>query len=129
VSEMSDYERRWEAEAARLVASGDIDTDTVRELLILSCHSSQIADAYFTTRLDHQQLLTTLLGLAIEDYSGNAQMTASYWVSRFPLGTLANHIPELEAIAANEWDSVAVHARRTLEALARPLPPQRGDGE
>jgi hypothetical protein len=67
--------------------------------------------------LNSEELLGVLLGLAAEDYSGDAQMTASFWVSRFPPSRLASRVPELEAVAANEWDSVAVHARRALEAV------------
>ena len=50
-------------------------------------------------------------------YSGDAQMTSAYWVSRFPVRMLKLHVAELDAIAANEWDSVAVHARGVLEAV------------
>lgn len=113
----SDYERWRESEAARLVGTGRADTDTVRELLVLACHSSPVARRFFEDRLDSEELLGVLLGLAIEDYSGDAQMTASYWVSRFPASMLAPHAAELAAVAANEWDSVAVHARRALAAL------------
>ena len=48
----SDYERWREAEAARLVASGRIDTDAVRELLVLACHSSPVAQQFFEGRQD-----------------------------------------------------------------------------
>jgi hypothetical protein len=113
---LSDYEQRGESEAARLVALGRVDADTVRELLILSCHSSPLAEQFFEGRLGSEQLLRVLLGLAVDDYSGDAQMTASYWVSRFPSGMLMSHLQSLEAIAANEWDSVAVHARKALKA-------------
>jgi hypothetical protein len=110
------YERR-EAETARLVATGRTDADTLRELLILACHSSPQARRFFEARLGSEELLGVLLGLAVEDYSGDAQMTASYWVSRFPVGMLAAHVPALEAIAVNEWASVAVHAQRALAAV------------
>jgi hypothetical protein len=109
-----DYERWREAEASRLIASGCQDTETVRDLLILSCHSSPLAHRFFEDRLGSAELLRVLLALSVEDYSGDAQMTASYWVSQFPPDMLAAHIPELETIAANEWDSVAVHARQAL---------------
>jgi hypothetical protein len=112
-----DYERWRESEAARLIASGRADTDTVRELLILYCHSSPLAHQFFEERLGSEGLLKVLLKLATDDYSGDAQMTASYWVSRFSPGMLAAHVPELEAIAANEWGSVAVHAKRAVEAV------------
>ncbi len=115
----SDYEWWRETEAARLIATGLADTDTVRELLILSCHSSPLAERFFEDRLDSAELLGVLLGLAVEDYSGDAQMTASYWLSRFPPDMLAPHAAELAAVAANEWDSVAVHARRALAALGQ----------
>lgn len=113
----NDYEKWRETEAARLVASGSVDTDTMRELLILSCHSSPLAKQFFEAHLNSEELLAVLLGLAVEDYSGDAQMTASYWVSRFPSSLLARHALELEAIADNDWDSVSIHARRALEAI------------
>jgi hypothetical protein len=99
------------------VASGSIDTDTVRELLILSCHSSPLAQQFFEAHLNSEELLAVLLGLAVEDYSGDAQMTASYWASRFPSSLLAPHVLKLEAIAVNDWGSVSIHARRALEAI------------
>src|SRR5438270_135269 len=94
------YEQWRESEAGRVLATGRTDTDIVRELLILSCHSSPLARRYFEERLGNEVLLGVLLGLAFEDYSGDAQMTASYWVSRFPPVMLEAHIPELKAIAA-----------------------------
>ena len=115
----SDYERWRESEARRLIGTGRADTDTVRELLVLSCHSSPLAEQFFEDRLGSEALLGVLLGLAVEDYSGDAQMTASYWVSRFPPALLAPHAAELAAIAANEWGSVSVHARRALAALGQ----------
>ena len=116
---LSDYERWRETEAARLVGTGRADADTVRELLILACHSSPAARRFFEERLGSGELLGVLLGLAVEDYSGDAQMTAAYWVSRFPPASLAPHAAELAAVAANEWDSVAVHGRRALAALGQ----------
>lgn len=111
------YEQWRESEAARLLATGRADTDTIRELLILSCHSSPLAEQFFEDRLGSEGLLCALLGLAVDDYSGDAQMTASFWVSRFPIDMLASHAVELETVAANEWDSVSVHARRALAAV------------
>jgi hypothetical protein len=64
-------------------------------------------------------VLRVLLGLAVDDYSGDAQMTASYWAARFPPALLAPYSAALTAVAANEWDSVSVHARRALEAIAQ----------
>ena len=113
----SEYKQWRESEAARLLATGRTDTDTVRELLVLSCHSSPLARQFFEDRLESEELLNVLLGLAIEDYSGDAQMTASYWVSRFPSRMLSAHVAELETVAANEWDSVGIHAREALEAI------------
>ncbi len=110
-----DYSAWRESKAAEWLATGRSDTDTVRELLILACHSSPLACRFFEDRLDSEGLLKTMLGLAVEDYSGDAQMTASYWVSRFPPRMLAPHIAVLTEVASNEWDSVAVHARRALE--------------
>ena len=118
--ETPDNYTQWrEAEAARLAMLGRIDTETVRGLLILSCHSSPLAHRFFEERLDNEELLSVLLALAVEDYSGDAQMTASYWVSQFPPAMLAPHATELAAVAANEWGSVAVHAREALELVLR----------
>jgi hypothetical protein len=107
----------WEMEAVKLIEHGRTDVDTVRELLILACHSSPIAKSYFAERLNHEALLKTLIILATEDYSGDAQMTASYWLSRFSKDLLVHHKAELAVIATNEWDSVAVHARRAIADL------------
>ncbi len=114
----SGYEQWRESEAARLIATGRADTDTVRELLILACHASPLARRFFEDRLDSKAMLGVLVGLAVEDYSGDAQMTASYWVSRFPVGLLACHKTELGLMAANECESVSIHARRALNAIA-----------
>jgi hypothetical protein len=73
----SDRGRWQESEAARLVATGRTDTDTVRGLLILACRSSPLARRFFEDRLGSEELLSVLLGLAADDYSGDAQMTAS----------------------------------------------------
>lgn len=113
----SECERWRESEVARLIATGRSDTDIVRELLILSCHSSQPANQFFEERLANEALLAVLLGLAIDDYSGDAQMTASYWLSRFPVEVLARRAAELAIVAANEWDSVSSRAQRALDAI------------
>lgn len=113
----ADYDCWRETEAARLVATGRMDTDSVRQLLILECHSSPLARQFFEDRLSNGELLNILIRLAVDDYSGDAQMTGSYWVSRFPVSMLKTHIAQLEVIAANDWDSVAVHARKVLEAI------------
>ena len=83
---------------------------------------SPLACRFFEDRLNNEELLNTLLGLAVEDYSGDAQMTASYWVSRFPPSMLAPHVAVLAEIASNEWDSVSVHARRALEQCRASAP-------
>ena len=111
------YEQWLESEAARLVAMERTDTDTIRALLVLSCHSSPLARQFFADRLDSEALLGVLLALAVDDYSGDAQMTAADWVSQFPPAMLAPHAATLAVVAANEWDSVAFHARQALEAL------------
>jgi hypothetical protein len=65
VESPGDYERCREREAARLVASARVDTETVRELLVLSCHSSPLADQFFETHQSSEELLDVLLGLAV----------------------------------------------------------------
>ena len=120
---LNDYERWGETEAVRLIDTYRGEIDAVRELLIHSCHSSPLAERFFKERLGSEQLLGVLLGLAVEDYSGDAQMTASYWVSQFPPSMLAPHAAALAVVAANEWDSVAIHAQRALEAVAQQTHP------
>jgi hypothetical protein len=122
VGSREDYKRWRETEAARLIATGCADTNTIRELLILSCHSSLLAEQFFESRLGNAELLRVLLGLAIDDYSGDAQMTASYWISRFPVEMLSHHVSVLETVAANESDSVSVHAHRALAAIRDETP-------
>ena len=119
---LTDYEQWREADAERLIATGGTDIDAVRELLVLSCRSSPLADRFFECRLSSEPLLSVLLGLAVEDYSSDAQMTASYWVSRFPRDMLVPHAAALAAVAANEWESVSVHARKVLEAVTQQRP-------
>ena len=113
----SDFERRLEAQVAALVATEKFDIETVRELLILDCHSSPTARRFFENHIDNQEILAVLIQLAIDDHSGDAQMNASYWISRFSVGMLKAYITQLATIASNEWDSVAVHARKALEAV------------
>jgi hypothetical protein len=113
MADRGEYERWRESEAERLIASGRVDTDTVRELLILTCHSSPLARQFFKDRLGNEATLSVLLGLAIEGYSGDAQMTASYWVSQFPADLLRLHVSELEMLLRTSGKVFrSTHAKR-----------------
>ncbi len=115
---MNDHERWFVSKAIRSIDSGHADVYGVRELLIRSCHSSAFAERFFEERLESETLLNILLQIAIEEYSGDAQMTASYWISQFPPNMLVPHTTTLAKISENGWESVAFHARRALEAIA-----------
>lgn len=91
--------------------------EIVRNLLVFDCHSSPTARNFFESHLGDEALLHTLLNMAIDDYSGDAQRTAAYRVSLQPSDLLASDVEELRRIAANEWNSVAGHARRALLKL------------
>ena len=73
---MSTYEQWRETEVQRLLATGYTDRDTIRQLLIFACHSSPQARGFFADRTPDATLLDMLLDIAVEDYSGDAQMTA-----------------------------------------------------
>ncbi|WP_179033139.1 hypothetical protein [Paenibacillus kribbensis] len=60
----------------------------VRELLIDSTHGIQKAKTYFEERLDDKLLLDLLVEFSTDDYSTDASMTASYWISQFSEVTL-----------------------------------------
>jgi hypothetical protein len=113
----SSYDEYRELQVAALVARGQVDRDTVRELLVWSCHSSPAADDFFKRHLGDEALLDLLLDIAVDDYSGDAQMTAAYWVSQYPTALLRPRCSRLEQVAANEWDSVSLHAQEALRLM------------
>ena len=119
MNEMSTYEQWRETEAGRLLATGLNDRDTIRQLLILACHSSLLARGFFADHTSDAALLDMLLDIAVDDYSGDAQMTASEWVSQFPVELLASRASRLETVAACEIDSVAAPAREALGAVRK----------
>lgn len=116
---MNTYEQWRETEVERLLATGHTDRDTIRQLLVFACHSSPQARGFFAGHTEDAALLDSLLDIAVEDYSGDAQMTASHWVSQFPAELLAKRMSILEAIAVCENDSVAAPAREALEAVRK----------
>ena len=59
----NNYVQWLESEAARLVAMERTDTETIRALLVLSCHSSPLARRFFADRLDSEALLSVSEGL------------------------------------------------------------------
>ena len=116
---MSPYEQWCESEVERLLATGRTDRATIRQLLVFTCASSPLASGFFVERCRDTALLDMLLDIAVEDYSGDAQMAASHWVSQYPTELLAEHVSVLETIAACEVDSVAGPAREALEAVRK----------
>jgi len=73
------------------------DEPTIREQLVASCHSSQEAALYFTSRLDDRELLSLLVKIAedAEGHGGDAPMQAAYFASQFAGSLLAAHEPTL----------------------------------
>lgn len=55
------------------------DKDLIRDLLIDSTHSIQEANIFFQERLNDKALLDILVDFALDDYSSDASMTASYY--------------------------------------------------
>ena len=75
---------------------------------------------FFAARRGDAVLLDMLLEFAVEDYSGDAQMTASHWVSQFDVELLAARVAVLETVSTHEIDSVAEPAREALQAVRKP---------
>ena len=92
------------------------DKNTIRELLIDSVHSKNQAKDFFNSKLTNKELLDVLVEIAIDDYSGDARMEASYWSSKFEPELLKNIEGQLLKIQSDELDNIACHA---FVALAR----------
>ena len=88
----------------------DINKDTIRNLLIKSVHSDKIAIEFFKANLNNKHLLQILKEIAIDDYSGDARMEASYYVSQFNNDLLYEIEKDLLILQKDELDSIACHA-------------------
>ncbi|WP_226002960.1 hypothetical protein [Paenibacillus sp. BJ-4] len=86
------------------------EKNVVRELLIDSTHGKQKAKAYFEERLDDKLLLDLLVEFALDDYSTDASMTASYWISQFSEDLLRGIEENLLVLQQYELNSISVHA-------------------
>jgi len=84
--------------------------DNIRELLIESVHSDKMAVEYLKANLNNNYLLHMLKDIAIDDYSGDARMEASYWISQFNNDLLYEIEEDLLRIQQDELDSIACHA-------------------
>lgn len=82
----------------------------IRELLIDSTHGIQKAKTYFEERLDDKLLLDVLVEFALDDYSTDASMTASYWISQFSEDLLRGIEDDLLVLQQYELNSISVHA-------------------
>jgi len=86
------------------------DKDLIRDLLIDSTHSIQEASAFFQERLNDKALLDILVDVALDDYSSDASMTASYWISNFTDNLLLTIEEKLLILQDYELDNISVHA-------------------
>ncbi|WGU92395.1 hypothetical protein QJQ58_17610 [Paenibacillus dendritiformis] len=86
------------------------DKDLIRDLLIDSTHSIQEANTFFQERLNDKVLLDILVDFALDDYSSDASMTASYWISNFTENLLLTIEDKLLILQEYELDSISVHA-------------------
>ncbi|MDQ0178386.1 hypothetical protein [Bacillus chungangensis] len=86
------------------------DKDTIRDLLIDSTHSIHEANIFFEERLHDKALLDILIDIALDDYSSDASMTASYWISKFTENVLVQIEDKLLILQENELDNNSVHA-------------------
>lgn len=87
----------------------DLNKDRIRCLLIDSVHSKTDAKDFFEKNLNSSALLNILVEFAIEDYSGDARIEASYWISKFDIILLKNIEKDLLKIQNDELDSIAGH--------------------
>lgn len=81
--------------------------ENIRELLIDSLHSDSYAKSFFKNNGNESELLNILLEFVIDDYSNDARMEASYWISNFDTTLLKNVEKELLDLQDDELDSIA----------------------
>lgn len=87
-----------------------MNKDNIRKLLIKSVHSDKNATECLKTNLNNNYLLHILKDISIDDYSGDARMEASYWISQFNNDLLYGIEEDLLRIQQDELDSIACHA-------------------
>lgn len=83
--------------------------ESIRELLIEAIHSKNKAINHLNTNLNNEELLNTLVEIATDDYSNDARMEASFWISKFDKDLLKNIEQKLLIIQQEELDSIACH--------------------
>ncbi|WP_374017321.1 hypothetical protein ABU162_24650 [Paenibacillus thiaminolyticus] len=86
------------------------DTNHIRKLSINSTHSIPEANTFFQERLNDKALLDILVEFALDDYSSDASMTASYWISNFSENLLVTIEEQLLILQEYEMDNISVHA-------------------
>lgn len=91
--------------------------DDVYPYLIQSLHSSKAAEDFFRNQLDNEQLLSTLIEVALADESDDARMEAAFWVSQFAFELLGPFKEKLEQLSQDNWESVSTHARAALDKI------------
>jgi len=93
--------------------------DEVYPYLVQSLHSAKPATEFFHDHLNDDQLLTTLVEVALTDASDDARMEAAFWISQFSAERLEPFQKKLEQLSQEGWDSIAIHANTALDKVAK----------
>jgi hypothetical protein len=80
----------------------------IRELLIETYYSNDLAVQYFEERLNDKELFKLLVRIAIddEDYSGDAPMAAGDYLYKFPLEWIREYETDFLKILKREYSDV-----------------------
>lgn len=89
------------------VMNSDYNKDLIRELLIDCMHSDNKAENFFIESLNNLELLNILIGIVSDDYSEDAQISASFWISKFDKELLSKIEPELLMLQKCEYICIA----------------------
>ena len=77
------------------------------------------AMVHFRGHLEDPQLLADLIDIALEgEDMGDAPWAAANVITEFPAALLRLHEPQLQQIAAEQWDYVSRPAREALAKIA-----------
>ena len=112
-----------------------IPEETVRQLLIDSCHSSEVADKKLLGSLSSPEFVSLLVKIALDedDYQGDAPMQAAYYLSQAPVEMLKPFEQKLLSLltTANGYGGyVALTLGRMQSALAKAvITSELGNGE
>ncbi|OUS05843.1 hypothetical protein A9Q81_03615 [Gammaproteobacteria bacterium 42_54_T18] len=95
------------------------DHQEIRELLIDTCHSNDLAVQFFEEKLGDKELLELLVRIAIdeEDYGGDAPMAAGDYIFKYPVEWLEKYEESFVDILKREHS--AVRPENIAMALAK----------